>query len=114
VRTSDYVEAARGAGASAPYLIWRHILPHTGVVVRTQAALLIPEYMLAEITLSFLGLGVAEPIPSWGSMLQPIQQYPVLRNDWWMLVPALVMIPIFWAFGVLADQPWNRIQFPLI
>ena len=82
--------------------------------MRTQAALLIPQYMLAEITLSFLGLGVAEPIPSWGSMLQPIQQYPVLRNDWWMLVPALVLIPISWAFAVLADQQRKRIQFPLV
>jgi ABC-type dipeptide/oligopeptide/nickel transport system permease subunit len=47
----------------------RHIAPQAAGVLLTQAALLVPQYVLAEVTLSFVGLGVAEPAPSWGNML---------------------------------------------
>src|SRR5258707_13534918 len=68
-RERNYVLAARGFGASDFYLIRRHIAPQTFGLLLTQAALLVPQYILAEVTLSFLGLGVSEPEPSWGTML---------------------------------------------
>ena len=68
-RERGFVLAARGFGASAGYLMRRHILPLTWSVVLTQATVLIPRYVVAEVTLSFLGLGVSEPVPSWGNML---------------------------------------------
>ena len=74
----EYVIAARGFGASDVYLLRRHVLPQTRGLVLTQAALLIPHYILAEITMSFLGLGVNEPGTSWGAMLSRLQQYHVL------------------------------------
>ena len=74
-RERTYVTAARGFGAQSPYLLWRHVLPQTYGVVLTQAGLLVPQYLLAEVTLSFLGLGVGEPTPSWGAMLGNLQQY---------------------------------------
>jgi peptide/nickel transport system permease protein len=110
-REREFVVAARSAGAGAPWILVRHVLPQTASVVLTQAALLIPQYMLAEVTLSFLGLGVSDPVPSWGNMLQAAQQYPVLANDWWMLAPGVVMIPIFWAFAVLVDSAHQRVEF---
>src|SRR6267154_4080410 len=58
----DFVRAARGFGASDLYILRRHILPETFSVLLTQAAVLIPYYVLAEMTLSFLGLGVPEPV----------------------------------------------------
>src|SRR5207244_1478277 len=64
----DFVRAARGFGATNGYLLRRHILPETSSVLLTQAAILIPQYVLAEMTLSFLGLGVPEPVPSWGNL----------------------------------------------
>src|SRR5882724_2379461 len=64
----DFVRAARGFGASDLYLLRRHIFPETSSVLLTQAAILIPQYVLAEMTLSFLGLGVREPVPSWGNL----------------------------------------------
>jgi peptide/nickel transport system permease protein len=91
----DFVRAAKGFGASHAYLLRRHILPQTYGVVLTQAAILIPQYVLAEMTLSFLGLGVPEPVPSWGNLLSSLQQYSVLISYWWMYAPAVAMIPFF-------------------
>ena len=95
--------AARGFGASDFYLIRRHVLPETRSVVLTQAALLIPQYVLAEVTLSFLGLGVSEPVPSWGTMLATLQQYHVLLSDWWMFFPGLVLVLVFLSYGALSN-----------
>ena len=110
-RERKYVLAARGFGASNFYLLRRHILPQTMGVFLTQAALLIPQYILAEVTLSFLGLGVGEPVPSWGNMLGSLQQYHILASYWWMLVPGLVLVPVFWAYHVLADFLHERVEF---
>jgi peptide/nickel transport system permease protein len=92
-RERTYVRAADGFGASAPYLLWRHILPHTYGLVLTQASVLIPQYLLAEVALSFLGLGIGEPTASWGGMLGTLQQYHVLTSYWWMLAPAVALQP---------------------
>jgi peptide/nickel transport system permease protein len=102
-RERAYVLAARGFGASDFYVLRRHILPQTSSVLLTQAALLIPQYILAEVILSFLGLGVSEPSASWGTMLAGLQQYHVLASYWWMFLPGLVLIPIFVAYYTLAD-----------
>ena len=99
----DFVRAARGFGASDAYLLRRHILPQTASVVLTQAAILVPHFVLAEMTLSFLGLGVPEPVASWGNMLAALQHYNVLVSYWWMYLPALVMVPFFLGYLVLAS-----------
>jgi len=99
----DFVRAARGFGASGSYLLRRHILPETAGVLLTQAAILVPQFVLAEMTLSFLGLGVPEPVPSWGNMLASLQHYNVLVSYWWMYLPALAMVPFFLGYLVLAS-----------
>jgi peptide/nickel transport system permease protein len=98
-----FVLAARGFGASDGYLIRRHILPLTYSVVVTQATLLIPQYILAEVTLSFLGLGVGEPVPSWGNMLAEARQYHTLVSHAWMLAPGLATVPILLGYLFAAD-----------
>jgi peptide/nickel transport system permease protein len=103
-RERHYVLAARLFGGSDTYLIRRHILPDTYSVILTQAVLLIPQYVLAEVTLSFLGLGVAEPTPSWGNMLSTLQQYSVLVSYWWMLMPGFVLVPVFCGYLLLASE----------
>jgi peptide/nickel transport system permease protein len=107
-RERDYVLAARGFGASDVYLMRRHIVPQTFGVLLTQAALLIPQYILAEVTLSFLGLGVSEPAPSWGNMLGALQQYHVLASYWWMWIPGFVLMPVFLGYYALADVLHQR------
>ena len=104
----DFVRAARGFGASGFYLLRRHILPETSSVLLTQAAILIPQYVLAEMTLSFLGLGVPEPVPSWGNLLSNLQQYSVLVSYWWMYLPALLMVPFFLGYLGLASSLQER------
>jgi peptide/nickel transport system permease protein len=104
----DFVRAARGFGASGGYLLRRHILPQTAGVVLTQAAILVPQFVLAEMTLSFLGLGVPEPMPSWGNMLASLQHYNVLVSYWWMYLPALAMVPFFLGYLVLASLLQGR------
>src|SRR3984893_13757278 len=99
----DFVRAARGFGASGGYLLRRHILPETASVVLTQAAILVPSFVLAEMTLSFLGLGVPEPVPSWGNLLASLQHYNVLFSYWWMYLPALAMVPFFLGYLALAS-----------
>ncbi len=98
-----FVVAARGFGASDAYLLRRHVLPQTYAVLVTQMTLLIPQYVLAEVTLTFLGLGVGEPMPSWGALLSSLQQYYVLSSYWWMFLPALFLVPLFLVFYTAAD-----------
>lgn len=98
----NYVVAARGFGATECYLLRRHVLPQTRGVILTQAAILIPQYILAEVTLSFLGLGVAEPVASWGNLLSALQQYSVLTSYWWMILPGFLLVPVFLGYYVLA------------
>ena len=99
----DFIRAARGFGATDGYLLRRHILPETSSVLLTQAAILVPQFVLAEMTLSFLGLGVPEPVPSWGSLLASLQQYSVLVSSWWMYAPALAIVPFFLGYMGLAS-----------
>jgi peptide/nickel transport system permease protein len=111
----DFVRAARGFGASDVYLLRRHVLPETRSVLLTQAAILVPQFVLAEMTLSFLGLGIPEPEPSWGNQLAALQQYSVLVSYWWIYLPALAIVPFFVGYQGLAsalhvDAPTEKIE----
>jgi peptide/nickel transport system permease protein len=103
-RERPYVAAARGFGASHGYLMRRHVLPATYGVALTQATILVPQFLLAEVTLSFLGLGIGEPVPSWGTMLAEARQYHALTSHPWLLAPALAAIPVLLVFFILADS----------
>ena len=106
----NFVTAARAFGASDGYLLRRHVLPQAYGVILTQMTLLVPQYILAEVTLTFLGLGVGEPMPSWGSLLSSLQQYYVLASYWWMFLPALLLIPVFLAYYSAADALQERVK----
>ncbi len=94
----EYVLAARGFGASDLYILRRHVLPQAFGVALNQAALYIPQFILAEVTLSFFGLGVSEPAPSWGNMLAGLQRYYVLESCWWMFAPAVALVAVLLAY----------------
>lgn len=102
-REQPFLLAARGFGASDGYLIWRHLLPFTLPVLVTQATVLIPQFILAEVGLSFLGLGIGEPVPSWGNMLAEAREYHVMVSHPWLLAPGIAAIPILLCYLVLAD-----------
>jgi len=102
-KARDHVIAARAFGATDVYLLRRHVMPQTAGLVLTQLAVLIPQYILAEVTLSFFGLGVSEPVPSWGSMLAAVQRYEVLTSYWWMFLPGIALSPVFLLYYALAN-----------
>ena len=104
----NYVLAARGFGASDAYLLRRHVVPQTFGVAVTQAGLLIPRYILAEVALSYFGLGVGEPLPSLGNMLAEIQPHNLTSSHWWMLLPGVALIPVLAGYYSLADALHER------
>ena len=106
-RERDYVLAARGFGGSSWYLVCRHCLPETYGVLATQAALLVPQYVLAEVTLSFAGFGVADPDASWGNLLTPLRQVSLLTAGWWLMLPVVVLIATAWCFLRVEDSLTN-------
>jgi len=108
LRERGYVLAARTFGASGGYLLRTHILPDALSVLVTQMALLVPQYIMAEVTLSFLGLGIDEPVPSWGNMLAGVQHYHVLVSSWWMLLPGVPPAVVALCCFTIADSLASR------
>jgi peptide/nickel transport system permease protein len=108
VKEQRHILAARSFGASDYYLIRHHIMPEIWGLALTQAMILIPQYVLAEVSLSFFGLGMSEPIPSWGGMLANLQQYHVLTSKWWMLLPGLMLIPVMLSYGLVSHSLQKR------
>ena len=64
---------------------------------------------MAEATLSFFGLGVGEPVPSWGNMLAVVQRYDVLSSYWWMFLPGVALLAVFLLYYLLADALHQRV-----
>jgi peptide/nickel transport system permease protein len=77
-------------------------------VLLTQAAILVPQFVLAEMTLSFLDLGMPEPVPSWGNLLANLQQYSALVSYWWMYLPASAIVSFFLGYLGLASALQER------
>jgi peptide/nickel transport system permease protein len=102
-RELEYVQAARALGVSDLKIIRRHILPSTFTYATVSATLAIPGYILAESGLSFLGLGIKIPVPSWGNMLSAAQDLEVLSSKFWMLTPGLMIFITVLAFNFLGD-----------
>jgi peptide/nickel transport system permease protein len=109
-RNRNYVLSARGFGASDFYLMRRHIFPDVYGILLTQASLLVPRYIAAEVTLSFFGLGVNEPVPSWGNMLSTLQQYSVLISYGWLLAPVAALVVTSVLYSSLADLIQSRLK----
>lgn len=91
-RASEPVRAARGLGAGSAYLLSRHLLPAALPGLGALWLMLVPTFVLAEVALSFLGLGIGEPAVSWGTVLAQLRQYPVLVSQWWMFAPILALV----------------------
>jgi peptide/nickel transport system permease protein len=102
-KEQPFVTAARGFGASEWYLLRRHVLPQALGIVITQAVILVPQFVTAEATLSFLGLGMAEPVASWGNMLSALQHFQVMTSYWWMAAPIAALVLISVTYFAVAD-----------
>ena len=109
-RESAYAEAARAAGASHWRVLTRHLLPATRGYVVTQATLLFPAVVVAEATLSFVGLGLPDTVPSWGTALQESANVAALSAFPWILLPALGVFLVTWSINTLAVDHGDRSQ----
>jgi len=108
VMERDHVMAARSAGASHARVMWHHVLPQAVAPVATQAALLAPAYMAAEVTLSFVGLGIREPVPSWGNLLAEAARAGIVSADLWLFAPAFMLVLVTWLYHqTLAAERWS-------
>jgi peptide/nickel transport system permease protein len=104
IRRAEYVAAAEALGMSRLRIIARHILPNTMSFVIVAATITIPGYILGEVFLSFIGLGVQEPDASWGNMLAQARSLRVLTSFPWMLfVPGVAIFLTVMAFNFLGD-----------
>jgi peptide/nickel transport system permease protein len=104
IRRQEYVAAAEALGMSRLRIIARHILPNTLSFVIVAATISIPGYILGEVVLSFIGLGVQEPAASWGNMLAQARSIRVLTSFHWMLfVPGVAIFITVLAFNFFGD-----------
>ena len=103
LKEKEFVEAARALGANTGRIIVRHILPNTLSFVIVAATISIPGYILGEVALSFLGVGIAEPTASWGNMLKQAQSIRVLTSFSWILAPGYAIFLTVLAFNFLGD-----------
>jgi oligopeptide transport system permease protein len=102
LRNREFVEAARAGGVSPWRIIRRHIVPNLLGVVVVYVTLTIPHVILVESVLSFLGLGVQEPMTSWGALVNEGAQE--LETAWWMIVfPSLFLAVTLFCFNFLGD-----------
>lgn len=93
-RAEDYVLAARASGASPWQLLRWHLLPACSGVLVAQVTLLLPTFVLAEATLSYLGLGFPDDVPSWGTMIQESANANDLARFPWTLAPAVAVFAV--------------------
>lgn len=102
LREQDYSQAARAIGATHSRIIFRHILPNAFAPIIVSATLRIGGAILSESGLSFLGLGVQEPYPSWGNILNRGRTF-YLHAPWMMLMPGLFIFVTVLAFNFVGD-----------
>jgi oligopeptide transport system permease protein len=102
LKHAEFVEAARSMGASPARIIFRHLTPNTLGVIVVFSTLMVPQFIMTESFLSFLGLGVSAPLASWGSLVAEgagvMSLYP-----WQLLGPAIAMTVFLFAMNFLGD-----------
>jgi ABC-type dipeptide/oligopeptide/nickel transport system permease subunit len=101
-REEDYVQGARALGAGDVRLMGRHVLPNIASSLLVQATVSIPAAIIGEAVLSFLGLGVQPPAPSWGTMLNTAQQF-LETAPWMAWWPGLAIFTLTLAFNLAGD-----------
>jgi len=118
LREQEFVEAARSQGASGARIMLREILPNLAAPIVVYSSLLIPQNILLEAALSFLGVGVRPPTASWGQMIAAAT--PIFNTAWWYMVfPGVALLLTVLAFNLVGDglqdalNPRNRAMTPV-
>jgi oligopeptide transport system permease protein len=102
IKRKEFIEAARAGGVRPASIIWRHIIPNTLGPVVVYMTLTVPKVILLESFLSFLGLGVQEPMTSWGVLIS--EGAANMESSWWMLVfPAVFLAVTLFSLNFIGD-----------
>jgi ABC-type dipeptide/oligopeptide/nickel transport system permease subunit len=104
VRNSDFVRQARASGIRGARLFWVHVLPNLKPVLYAQFWISIPAFILAEANLGILGLGVAEPMPSWGSLLKELEGLVSMGEEPWKFVPLALLVVVVTSFQLVLSR----------
>src|SRR5579872_6898027 len=104
LRSSDFVRQARAAGIPGARLFWVHTVPNLKPVLLAQFWISIPVFILSEANLGILGLGVAEPMPSWGSLLKELQGLVSIGEEPWKFVPLILLVIVVTSFQLLLSR----------
>ena len=104
IKENVYIEAARAMGASDSRIMWRHILPNVAALIVILASITLPLAILAEAAVSFLGVGVQPPVPSWGADMTGPNRELALSGTWWpVFFPGLALSLVVLGFNMLGD-----------
>jgi len=103
IRSVEYVRAAVAVGASDRRIIFKHIIPNMSSHIIVWATYVLPEVILLESFLSFLGVGIQQPLVSWGVMLNAVRDFQSLADAPWLLAPVGMIILSVLAFNALGD-----------
>ena len=103
LKGSDFVLQARASGCRTSRLLWRQLMPNVAPILRAQFWVAVPVYILAETTLGMLGLGVAEPLPSWGGLLRELEDGAALSHLW-LLAPVLLLAAVVGSFQLILPR----------
>ncbi len=101
---SDFVLLARASGSSGFRLLWRHLIPNLKPILFAQFWISIPVFILTEANLGILGLGVAEPLPSWGSLLRELESFSSVSPQPWQFVPLILFIVVVSSFHLVLTK----------
>jgi peptide/nickel transport system permease protein len=107
MKQSGWLLQARASGLANSRIATRHAWPHLRAIVIAQFRILIPAYILSEASLGLLGLGVAEPLPSWGNLLAELQHPARVHDNPWILAPLALLVLVMIALEAL--QPAREI-----
>ncbi len=102
-RQADFCQAALAAGSTDGRIIFIHMLPNAASHIIVTAALAVPNMILGETALSFLGLGILPPMVSWGALLRDAQQVTVILQHPWIMIPGAAVIIAVLLFSFLGD-----------
>jgi peptide/nickel transport system permease protein len=104
LRRSEFMLQARASGSAGFRIVIIHLLPNLMPVLTTQFLVSIPLFILSEANLGLLGLGVAEPMPSWGSLLRDLERFSEVRSNPWLLAPAVMLVAVVMCFQIIARR----------
>lgn len=105
LRQADWMTQGRAAGLRPIQLVRHYLMPHLWPLLLPQFLICVPAYLIAEANLGTLGLGISEPLPSWGAMLLELDNSAVLAGSRWVYLPIAVLVSVLVLLELLVIEP---------